>query len=68
MEPTLIYILSTLIDETTKEGITKKIDLSKKAIMALYLYLRQLGLSDDEIGEIVTADMKNGSELVTEEE
>ena len=45
----LIEQMSELINEINKEGLQKKIDLSKNIIALLYVYLRRLGLSQDEL-------------------
>lgn len=45
----LIEQMAELIDEINKEGLQKKIDLSKNIIALLYVYMRRLGLSQNEI-------------------
>ena len=47
----LIQQMSELIVEINKDGLKKKIDLSQRIILLLYGYLKQLGLSDEEISD-----------------
>lgn len=49
IEEMLIEHMAMLIGEINNEGLKKKIDLSKNIIALLYVYMRQLGLSQNEI-------------------
>lgn len=47
----IIFLMNTFIEEAPKEGIVKKIKISINLIAILYEYLKELGVSDDEINE-----------------
>lgn len=47
----LIQQMSELIEEINKKGLQKKITIAQTIIALLYGYLKELGLSDDEMSE-----------------
>ncbi len=48
-EEALIFQMNKLIDEINEEGLIMKIEDSQKLIWMLYVYLRKLGVSNEEM-------------------
>lgn len=51
IEEYLVFKMNDLMETINKEGITKKIQVSEELIALLYVYLRGLGVSNDELSE-----------------
>lgn len=49
MEEMIVALMDSFIGEVAKEGIVTKIKLAETLIPLLYAYLRELGVSDEEI-------------------
>lgn len=47
----IIALMDQFIQESAKEGMYKKIKITQSLIPLLYSYLKEWGLSDDEINE-----------------
>lgn len=51
IQEAIIFKMGEFIDECANEGIVKKIKVSQELIALLYAYLREMGVSDNEIIE-----------------
>ena len=51
LEEILIFQMNKLIDEMLHGGVVTKIEDSQKLIALLYVYLRKLGVSNDEMSK-----------------
>lgn len=47
----IISQMGAFINESAKEGIVNKIKISQNLIALLYSYLKELGVSDEEMSE-----------------
>ena len=51
IQEVIISQMDAFINESAKEGIINKIKISQNLIALLYSYLKELGVSDEEMNE-----------------